>query len=131
MPTTLLGPTTCCAHGTCSNADRKIAADPVFKGRFIADQREAMIQGGEGVTVDALVHYVDWGFRLEEIPIKVHVFHGTDDRAVPVAYAQHLAESIPHCELHLLEGEGHLFPAIHQDLILRTARADLQDTREA
>ena len=84
-----------------------------------------MVQGGQGVTVDALVHYVDWGFRLNEIPGPVHVFHGTEDRHVPVAYAHHLAENIPHCQLHLLEGEGHLFPATHQDLIFETARAEL------
>jgi pimeloyl-ACP methyl ester carboxylesterase len=108
-----------------SSSDRDIMADPDFKAHFIADQQEAMIQGGKGVTLDAKVHYADWGFRLQEITGKVHVFHGTEDTMVPPAYAQHLAENIPNCELTLLEGRGHLFPVDHQDLIFESARAEL------
>jgi pimeloyl-ACP methyl ester carboxylesterase len=104
-----------------NRTDRKIMADPGFKTHFIADQKEAFLQGSRGVALDAAVHYLDWGFRLGDIPAKVHVFHGTEDRLVPVAFAKHLAGNIPHCELHLIEGQGHLFPLDHQDLIFETA----------
>jgi pimeloyl-ACP methyl ester carboxylesterase len=113
-----------------NSSDKIIASDPDFKAHFIADQKEAMIQGGKGVAVDAAVHYVDWGFRLQEIPVKVHVFHGTDDTLVPVAFADHLAEGIPNCELHLLEKKGHLFPVDHQDLIFETAQMELENAKE-
>jgi hypothetical protein len=55
-------------------------ADPAFKAHCIADQKEAMIQGSEGVT------------------------------RAPPAIAHHPTEHIPNCELHLLEGQGHLSP---------------------
>jgi pimeloyl-ACP methyl ester carboxylesterase len=108
-----------------NGSDKTIASDPDFKAHFIADQKEAMIRGGKGVAVDAAVHYVDWGFRLQEIPVKVHVFHGIEDTLVPVAFANHLAARIPNCELHLLENKGHLFPVDHQDLIFETAQMEL------
>jgi pimeloyl-ACP methyl ester carboxylesterase len=114
---------------TGSSSDKTIASDPEFKAHFIADQKEAMIQGGKGVAVDAAVHYIDWGFRLHDIPGKVHVFHGTDDTMVPVAFANHLAEKMPNCELHLLEKQGHLFPVNQQDLIFKTAQMELENAK--
>ena len=102
-------------------SDKEISADPAFKEIFIEEGNEAFRQGGQGVTTDAAVHYVDWGFRLKEIPCKVHVFHGTEDHLVPFEYGKHLGENIPKCSLHVLEGEGHLFPYKYQDLIFDTA----------
>jgi pimeloyl-ACP methyl ester carboxylesterase len=62
---------------------------------------------------------------MGEIPANMHVFHGTQDRLVPLAFAKHLAENIPNCELHLLENQGHLFPLDHQELIFKTAKLGL------
>lgn len=78
-----------------NESDRKILADPTLKAHFLNDQKEAVIQGGRGVAVDAQVHYVDWGFRLDQIRVKLHVFHGTEDRNVPLAYAEHIAANTP------------------------------------
>lgn len=106
-----------------NETDRKIAADPEFKAHLIADQQEAMQQGGKGPTWDAKIHYLDWGFRLQEIQAKVIVFHGTEDYFSPFQFGQHLAENIPNCELHVLQGQGHFFVWDHQDLIFKTAVA--------
>ncbi|MDX1436655.1 MAG: alpha/beta hydrolase, partial [Anaerolineales bacterium] len=106
-----------------NDTDRKLLEDPALMEQFMADQKEAVIQGGRGVAVDAAVHYVDWGFRLAEISGRVDIFHGTDDYLVPFAYARHLADNIPQAELHAIEDQGHLFPIDHQDLIFETARA--------
>ncbi len=111
-----------------NETDKKITEDPEFKKHLIADQKEALIQDGRGVTVDAAVHYVDWGFRLKDISGKVHVFHGTEDNFVPVKYAEHLAENIPNCEIHRLEGQSHLFPWDHQELIFKTALAEISSS---
>jgi pimeloyl-ACP methyl ester carboxylesterase len=108
-----------------NESDRVITANPEFKPHFLADQKEAVIQGSKGVTVDAAVHYVDWGFRLSEIPGNVHVFHGSEDTMVPLAFARHLSEKIPNCELHILEKQGHLFPVNHQDMIFEIAKSEL------
>jgi len=102
-------------------SDKEISADPMFKEIFMEEGNEAFRQGGQGVTTDAAVHYVDWGFKLKEIECKVHVFHGTEDHLVPFEYGKHLGENIPKCKLHILKDEGHLFPYKYQDLIFDTA----------
>lgn len=107
-----------------NEADKKITSDQEFREHLLTDQKEAMRFGGKGLTVDAAVHYVDWGFKLADIPGKVIIFHGDEDKSVPLAYGQHLAENIPNCELNILEGEGHLFPATHQDMIFGKAKAE-------
>jgi len=108
-----------------NRTDREICNDPTFKKLLIADQREAMVNGGEGVAIDAAIHYLDWGFRLRDIAGKVIVFHGSEDRIVAPQFAEHLAENIPQCELNILDGLGHLFPWNHQDLIFQAAAAEL------
>ncbi len=109
------------------DADKEILADSSFKEQFLADQKEAVVQGGRGVAVDALVHYLDWGFQLSQITVKLHVFHGTEDTSVPFAYGEHIAANAPRCELHAMEGEGHLFPILHQSLIFETVLSELDE----
>jgi pimeloyl-ACP methyl ester carboxylesterase len=112
-----------------SETDRKVLGDSSFKAEFLADQREAFVQGGRGVAVDSRIHYEDWGFRLQDIPVVIHVFHGTEDRLVPVAYAEHIGANVPGCNLHILEGQGHLFPMKQQDLIFKTALDEVENGR--
>ena len=112
---------------TVNDSDKEVTANPDFKQHMIADQKEALTQGGKGATRDAAVHYLDWGFRLKDIPGKVHIFHGTDDKLVPTEYARHLADNIPGANLHWLDAQGHLFPWTHQDLIFQIARAEIEE----
>ena len=106
--------------------DRAIIEDPDFWKLMLADQREALNQGSRGIAVDARVHYVDWGFRLSEIPRRVHILHGNDDHMVPFAFAEHLAANIPNAELHVIEGQGHLCPVTHQKMIFELAQAEFE-----
>lgn len=108
-----------------SKSDQEIMKDPGFKKHFIADQKEAFHHGSKGSALDASEQYIDWGFRLAEITPKVHIFHGTEDKLVPFAFGQHLAKNIPNSEFHHLEGQGHLFPFNHQQLIFETIRQEI------
>ena len=48
--------------------------------------------------------------RLERIAAPTLVVHGGEDRMVPVANAQLLADGIPGAQLRILEESGHLYP---------------------
>jgi pimeloyl-ACP methyl ester carboxylesterase len=52
--------------------------------------------------------FADWGFELSQIPGRVRLWHGTDDRMVPAANAEWVAGRLSDAELRLLPGEGHI-----------------------
>jgi pimeloyl-ACP methyl ester carboxylesterase len=47
--------------------------------------------------------------RLRRIGVPALVVHGEDDRVVPVDNAHLMADRLPHRDLHLLPGTGHLY----------------------
>ena len=48
-----------------------------------------------------------WGFRLEDIKVPVHVWHGDTDRNVLVANGAYLADTIPDASFHRVPNAGH------------------------
>ena len=65
--------------------------------------------------------------RLERIEAPTLVVHGSEDRIVPVANAEILAERIPHAELRILEQAGHLYCTERPDVDEAIARFMQED----
>jgi pimeloyl-ACP methyl ester carboxylesterase len=59
----------------------------------------------------------DGGNGLSAISVPTLVLHGTEDRIVPFANGELLADAIPGADLEVLEGAGHMYPtdAPHAD----------------
>jgi pimeloyl-ACP methyl ester carboxylesterase len=73
--------------------------------RFLAAAR-----GGVGGMIDDyLVCAGPWGFRLEDVRGRVHLWHGMQDALVPVDQAMHLAAALPNVRVALHPDEGHFF----------------------
>jgi 3-oxoadipate enol-lactonase len=64
--------------------------------------------------------------RLKRIEAPTLVVHGSEDRVVPVANAEILAEGIPGARLRLLEAAGHLYPTEQPDIDEEIARFFLE-----
>jgi pimeloyl-ACP methyl ester carboxylesterase len=62
---------------------------------------------GRAATLDRLLQARSWGFRIEEIGVPVHVWHGDLDRIVVVEEGVYLARRIPSATLHRLPDAGH------------------------
>jgi pimeloyl-ACP methyl ester carboxylesterase len=62
----------------------------------------------DGWIDDDIVFLERWGFELEGIRTPVQLWHGAQDRFVPLAHGEWLAERIPGVEAHLSEQDGHL-----------------------
>jgi pimeloyl-ACP methyl ester carboxylesterase len=63
-----------------------------------------------------------WGFELSAISAPVSIWQGDADGFVPLSWAQQLAARIPHAQLHICAGAGHLlayerYPQIFADLL--------------
>ena len=62
----------------------------------------------DGWIDDDFVFLEPWGFEVEDIRTPVQLWHGAQDRFVPLGHGEWLAERIPGVEAHLSEQDGHL-----------------------
>jgi pimeloyl-ACP methyl ester carboxylesterase len=70
--------------------------------------RRAVSTGVAGWRDDDLAFAKPWGFELDAIERPVAVWQGGEDRMVPMAHGEWLAEHIPGAHKHLYPDEGHL-----------------------
>jgi len=88
---------------------RPIIARPEIREKLVATYAESVRNGLRGVALDLAIAMRPWGFRLDEIHCPYFIWHGEDDRSMPMAMAQYLAKSIPLCKTNYLPGAGHMF----------------------
>jgi pimeloyl-ACP methyl ester carboxylesterase len=87
-----------------------------------ASIRTGLAPGDEGWWDDGVAHLGDWGLALDAIEVPVKVWHGEQDRFVPVAHGRWLAANIG-AESEFASNEGHLsliargIPAVHEWLL--------------
>ncbi len=101
-------------------ADRALLARPEFREMLIASYIEATRDGIRGFAWEVRIVARPWGFRLEEIPIEIHLWHGDEDSSTPLAMARTMASAIPECRTSFLHGEGHFLLFAHWERILTT-----------
>ncbi len=89
-------------------ADRAIVSDPEVQRGFINALREAMRQGTRGAFHESLLSVTDYGFRLQEIQTPIQLWHGEEDKNIPVEMARFAASAVPKCEAGFYPNEGHL-----------------------
>jgi pimeloyl-ACP methyl ester carboxylesterase len=82
--------------------------------------RESMRQGTHGPALD-MRHYVrDFGFQLGAIRIPLQLFHGEQDRNVPITLVRHMLTLIPDSRLTAFPEDAHFSTLInHADEIAK------------
>ena len=89
-------------------ADKDVFARPSVQAMDYEDLIESYRSGVDGISWEAMVLTRPWGFRLEDIHMKIHLWQGEADRTVPVSMAKYLACTLPECEARFIPGEGHM-----------------------
>ena len=90
-----------------SDVDRGMLTDE-FLEFLVRQGREALRPGHEGMRDDSLSIVLPWGFALSQIRVPVQVWHGDQDRFVPMSHGAWLGARIPNAEVHLEPNQGHL-----------------------
>jgi pimeloyl-ACP methyl ester carboxylesterase len=93
---------------TLSEADRKLLQTAALRKQLAQAMAESRRKGSRGNRYEArmLVRY--WGFKPEEIAFeKIFLWHGQEDRFMPIAAARLLAQKLPHCTAVFYPGDGH------------------------
>jgi pimeloyl-ACP methyl ester carboxylesterase len=92
-----------------------------------AAMREGLAPGVEGWLEDDLAFTRDWGFDLADIRVPMQLWQGREDRFVPFAHGEWLAERIPGVDARLSDEDGHLtlqlrrVPEVHAWLVQHLA----------
>ena len=68
---------------------------------------EALRSGIDGLDRDAKLYARPWGFQLQDITTKVHLWHGEPDINVPVSVGRYVADAIPNSQAKFFPNEGH------------------------
>lgn len=101
-----------------ADCDKRILAR--IQTPFAAMKREAFRQGADCFALDLALAARPWGFRLEDIRVPVHLWHGDLDASAPPAMGRYLASAIPGCHTRFVAGEGHMLAYSIWPEVLRT-----------
>ena len=76
--------------------------------RWLADSaHDGLAAGDQGWWDDGVSHLTGWGFDLQDIQVPVKIWHGRQDRFVPVQHGQWLAANVPGAAADISD-DGHL-----------------------
>jgi pimeloyl-ACP methyl ester carboxylesterase len=102
-------------------ADRRWLFAPQVNRGAVDNLREALRPGAWGYVQDIRVLARPWGFVLEDIRVPVHLWHGDEDRVIPLHHGRYLASVIPGATLRIGPGEAHMLMWNHLEEILMEA----------
>lgn len=107
--------------------DRRLLGRPEFKAMFLDDLLNGSRKQLAAPIADAVLFARYWGFRLDEITVPVHWWHGDADHIVPYSHGEHAVALLPDAQLYTLPGESHLAGLGRAEEILRTLSAVWDD----
>jgi pimeloyl-ACP methyl ester carboxylesterase len=108
------------SSGQPRSSDFEIMSRPEVRAAYVDSYRSAPSTSARAAAQDFALFTKDWGFRLEDITPPVDVWHGDDDRNIPISHGHLQAARIPGARMHDCPGQGHLIALDHLEEILRT-----------
>jgi pimeloyl-ACP methyl ester carboxylesterase len=107
-----------------SDADAA-AHNAQFAAWIVGSMHRALAATGDGWFDDGMSQLRPWGFEVESIGIPFQLWHGRQDRFVPVQHGEWLAAHIPGIDAHITDEDGHgtvvqyRVPEVHSWLLER------------
>ena len=101
-----------------SEWDRAAMSGPDAQQATLRMLDAAFQQGARGAVLDTALCARAWGFRLQDIAMRVHLWHGEKDSLCPVGMGRYVAQSIPDCDAVFFPDDGHLSMMRHYDEVL-------------
>ncbi|GAA0893959.1 alpha/beta hydrolase [Fulvivirga kasyanovii] len=92
-------------------SDRKVVLSAGFADFYLLHMKTAFEYSAYEVVREAAMLSGDWGFDSSQIKTKVVIWHGTDDTLAPIEPIRELADLLPDCNAHFIQGKGHFLGA--------------------
>ncbi|MBI3216881.1 MAG: alpha/beta hydrolase [Mycobacterium sp.] len=103
--------------------DRRLLLRPEFGAMFLDDLLNGSRKQMAAPFADIVAFARPWGFRLDEVKVPVHWWHGDKDHIVPFAHGEHVVSLLPDARLYSIPGESHLAGLGRAEEILGTLLA--------
>jgi pimeloyl-ACP methyl ester carboxylesterase len=87
--------------------DKDVFARPAVQAMNRADLLEACRNGVDGLSWELALFTHPWGFRLEDINMKMYLWQGEADTTIPLSMGKYMARTLPNCQARFIPGEGH------------------------
>lgn len=100
--------------------DREMLSRPEFKAMFLDDLLNGSRKQLAAPIADSVLFARPWGFRLSDVQVPVHWWHGDADHIIPFAHGEHAVSLLPDARLYPMPGESHLAGLGRAEEILRT-----------
>ena len=100
--------------------DREMLSRPEFKAMFLDDLLNGSRKQLAAPIADAILFARPWGFRLADVKVPVHWWHGDADHIVPFSHGKHAVALLPDARLYPIPGESHLAGLGRAEEILHT-----------
>lgn len=107
--------------------DRAVFAHPEMRAMFIDDIVRTVRGGLPGPLLDLRVFVRDWGFRIADVGVPVHFWHGDADPIVTIEQARHMAALVPRSTFVVRPAESHLGGFAAADEAVRAALSDWEE----
>ncbi len=89
-------------------ADKQLLNDPEIRRSIAQAMAESFRQGANGNLEVVLTEIQPWGFQIDQINFEnLFLWHGEQDKIMPIAPARLLAQMLPHCTATFFPEEGH------------------------
>jgi pimeloyl-ACP methyl ester carboxylesterase len=89
--------------------DARLLRDhPDVRAGFLDDLRHPSPTMARAAARDFWLFGRAWDVDLAGMAVPAHIWHGTEDRNVPVAHARVIADRCPTARPHIVEGGGHM-----------------------
>lgn len=90
-------------------SDQALVAHPEHRHMLISSIQEGYIQGWHGPAQDDLLVNAPWGFRLEDIAVRIDFWQGELDANVPLNQGKYQHEKTPKSTLTIMPGQAHMY----------------------
>ena len=102
-----------------SHSDKRCIENHPQQQQMYADAlAESARQGPDGITHDIIVAMQPCEFSIKEIQSKIRLWHGVEDKSIPLRAARKLADELPDCDAIFVPNIGGMLIIQHWDEIL-------------
>ncbi|UPW17182.1 alpha/beta fold hydrolase [Agarivorans sp. TSD2052] len=87
--------------------DVELFESPQFKDKFGRYLKESKTQGGNAFSDEVRQVMAPWGFNIEDVKLSTQLFHGEQDKHIPLVLAERFVERAANASITVYPDQGH------------------------